>query len=177
VVALEAHPTLADLLRRNVVINGRQDYVTTCHRAAWSDAGNLKFHLRRRYSANSSIGTVGPEQLGYLHDDEEVVEVEAVRLDDLLAPIPRIDVIKIDIEGAEVRALLGLEHTLRTNTDVRVMFEWSPSQVQALGDSPSALLDLLSSQGFGFHLMDETLIPVDGDDLIELPYANVVATR
>ena len=36
VVAVEAHPGLAELLRRNVIMNGLYGYVTTWHRAAWS---------------------------------------------------------------------------------------------------------------------------------------------
>jgi FkbM family methyltransferase len=36
VVAVEAHPRLAELLHRNVVINGLYSYVTTWHKAAWS---------------------------------------------------------------------------------------------------------------------------------------------
>ena len=36
VVAVEAHPRLAELLRRNVVINGHHGYTTVYERAAWS---------------------------------------------------------------------------------------------------------------------------------------------
>jgi FkbM family methyltransferase len=177
VVALEAHPHLADLLRRNVVMNGMQGYVATWQKAAWSEPTNLKFHLRARYSANSSAGSAGLEQLKYLHDEEEVVEVEAVRLDDLLATITRIDVIKVDVEGAEVRAISGLERTLQANPGVRVMFEWSPPQVELVGDAPSTLLDLLSSHGFAFYLIEEDLVAVDRPRLLELSYGNVVASR
>jgi FkbM family methyltransferase len=177
VIALEAHPFLAELLRRNVIMNGRQEYVTTWQRAAWSEATTLKFHLRARYSANSSVGSVGPQQLSHLHDEEEVVEVEAVRLDDLLATLSRVDVIKVDVEGAELRAFAGLDRTLQANPAVSVMFEWSPSQVELVGDSPSTLLDLLSSHRFRFHLIEDNLTAIDPPRLLALPYGNVVATR
>ena len=36
VVAVEAHPRLAELLRRNVIMNGYHGYVTSHHGAAWS---------------------------------------------------------------------------------------------------------------------------------------------
>jgi FkbM family methyltransferase len=177
VVSVEAHPLLADLLRRNVIINGMQGYVTTWHRAAWSEATNLKFHLRTRYSANSSVGSVEVDQLAYLRDEEEVVEVEAVKLDDLLATISRVDVVKVDVEGAEVRVLAGLERTLGRNPAVTIMLEWSPSQVEAVGDTPSEIIDLLAGHGFEFQLIEDDLNPIDRRRLLELPYGNVVATR
>src|SRR4029077_2829128 len=59
VVAVEAHPGLADLLRRNVIINGVRDRVTVWNGAAWSETTTLTFHQRAHYLANSSVGSVG----------------------------------------------------------------------------------------------------------------------
>jgi FkbM family methyltransferase len=177
VVAVEAHPLLADLLRRNVIINGMQEYVNTWHRAAWSVATKLKFHLRTRYSANSSVGSVEVDQLAYLCDEEEVVEVEAVKLDDLLATVSRVDVIKVDVEGAEVRVLAGLQRTLARNPALTIMLEWSPSQIEAVGDTPSEMIDFLAGQGFEFRLIEADLDAIDRSSLLQLPYGNVVATR
>jgi FkbM family methyltransferase len=177
VVAIEAHPLLADLLRRNVVMNGMHGYITTWHRAAWDETTNLAFHLRERYSANSSVGSLGTEQLSYLYDEESVVEVEAARLDDLLDSIPRVDVIKVDVEGAELRAFHGLERTLRDNPAVIVMFEWSPAQIELVGDAPADLVDFLAGLGFTFRLIEDDLAPIERARLVDLAYGNVVASR
>ena len=90
VVAIEAHPRLAELLQRNVIINGLHGHVTTWQRAAWSESTELKLHMRGNFASNSSVGSIGPEALTRLGDTEEIVGVEAVRLDDLLADLPRI---------------------------------------------------------------------------------------
>ena len=177
VVAVEAHPRLAELLLRNVIINGYHGYVTTWQRAAWSEATELKLHLRQNFASNSSVGSVGADALARLGDTEEMVEVQALALDDLLADIPRIDVIKVDVEGAEVHVVTGLERTLVSHPDVTIMFEWSPAQIEDVGDEPGALIDLLTGHGFGFRLLETGLGAIDGAALLALPYGNVVASR
>ncbi len=93
-------------------------HVTAWHGAAWSKQTTLEFHLRAHYAANSSVGSVGSSGLADLDDTEEVVEVNAVAVDDLLGELPRIDVIKVDVEGAELQVFTGLDRTLRANPDI-----------------------------------------------------------
>jgi FkbM family methyltransferase len=177
VVAVEAHPRLAELLRRNVIINGYHGHVTTWHRAAWSEATGLKLHLRQNFASNSSVGTAGPDALARLGDTEEIVEVAALRLDDLLADLPRVDVVKVDVEGAEIHVFAGLARTLAANPAITIMFEWSPAQIEDVGDDPAMLIDLLAGHGFGFRLLEKGLGVIDRATLLELPYGNVVARR
>jgi len=176
-VAVEAHPRLAELLQRNVIINGLHGYVTTWQRAAWSKTTHLTLHMRRNFASNSSIGSIGPEALRRLGDTEKTVDVEAVRLDDLLADLPRVDVMKVDVEGAEVQVFAGLQRVMAANPALTIIFEWSPAQIADVGDEPGALLDLLESQGFRFQLIEAGLAPIDHSALMALPYGNVVARR
>lgn len=177
VVAVEAHPDTVRILQRNVVLNGLYGYVTSHHRAAWSENVDLEFHLRENFAGSSSVGVIGAAGLQRLGDTERSVTVPAVRLDDLLADLPRpVDVIKMDVEGAEVQALKGLERTLRSNPHIVVMFEWARAPIEAVGDTPAALAELVDSYGFKLKLL-ETGETVDTARLLELPYGNVVASR
>ena len=176
-VGIEAHPRLAELLQRNVIINGLHGYVTTWQLAAWSETTELKLHVRRNFASNSSVASIGPDALKRLGDTEKVVEVHAVRLDDLLDDLPRVDVMKVDTEGAEVQVFAGLTGIMASNPAITIVFEWSPSQIEDVGDDPGALLDLLGSQGFSFRLIEGGLSTIDRARLIDLPYGNVVATR
>jgi FkbM family methyltransferase len=176
VVGVEAHPRLAELLRRNVIMNGLHGHTTTWHRAAWSESTNVKFHLRHNFAGNSSVGSIGDEALDRLGDVEEVVDVPAVPVDSLVDAVPPVDVLKIDVEGAEVHALTGLSRTL-ANPRITVMFEWAPAQIDAVGDKPAALVDLLEGHGFRFRLLEDDLSPIERSKLLELPYGNVVASR
>lgn len=177
VVAVEAHPHLAELLRRNVILNGLHGHVTTWHRAAWSSAGDVKLHVRRSFAGNSSVGAIGDEALDRLGDTEEIVEVPAVPVDDLLEGLPPVDVLKVDVEGAEVHVVGGLTRTLARSPDVVVMVEWAPAQIESVGDTPAALVDALEGHGFRFRLIERDLAPIERAELLELPYGNVVATR
>jgi FkbM family methyltransferase len=177
VVAVEAHPGLADLLRRNVVMNGLFGYVTTWNRAAWSSSTTVHLHQRLNYSGASSVGAIGQEALDRLGDVEEMVEVQAVAVDDLLEGLPCVDVLKMDIEGAELQAFTGLSRTLEKSRTIAVMFEWAPALIEGVGDKAEALVDLLEGHGLRFRLLEDDLSPIERATLLDLPYGNVVATR
>ena len=177
VVAVEAHPRLAELLRRNVIMNGMYGYVTTWHRAAWSSATSVQLHQRLNFSGASSVGDIGQEALDRLGDVEEMVEVRRVVLDDLLDGLGPVDVLKMDIEGAEVQAFTGLSRTLEKSEKIAVMFEWAPALIEGVGDKAGALVDLLEGHGFRLRLLEDGLASIERAKLLDLPYGNVVATR
>lgn len=177
VVAVEAHPGLAELLRRNVIMNGLYGYVTTWHRAAWSSTTTLQLHQRLNFSGASSVGAIGQDALDRLGDSEEMVEVLAVPLDDLLEGLPPVDVLKMDIEGAELQAFAGLSRTLAASPGISVMFEWAPELMEAVGDKAGALLDLLEGHGLHLRLLEDGCSSIERAKLLDLPYGNVVATR
>ena len=103
--------------------------------------------------------------------------MEAVPVDQLLEGVPHVDLLKVDVEGAEVRAFEGLGRTLADNPDLTVMFEWSPEQLYQVGDTPAALVDLLAGYGFRLRLLEDDLHVIDRARLLDLPYGNVVAER
>jgi FkbM family methyltransferase len=176
VFAIEAHPRMMELLHRNVIVNGRYN-VETWHRAAWSRSETLKFHVRRHFIGNSSAGSLSDHGKELLDDDEDIVEVQAVTLDEILAESPRVDLIKVDVEGAELQVMTGLARTFSSNPDITVMFEWSPGQIEMVGDEPRALLDLMRKHGFNFRLMERALAPVSDSELLGVHHGNVVARR
>ena len=177
VVAVEASPSLADKIRRNVAMNGHRGTVTVWHRAAWSGSERLKLHERVHYGANSSLASTGAANLEELADTEVTVEVEAVALDDLLGDLERIDLLKLDVEGAEVHAMEGLARTVAAHPEMTMMVEWAPEQIRLMGDDPGELVALLTGAGYGLRLMERDLAPITAAELLDLPYGNVVAAR
>jgi FkbM family methyltransferase len=176
VFAIEAHPRMAELLIRNAIINGRHN-ISAHNKAAWYRSEQLTFHMRRHFAANSSAGSMEGSNLAELDDVEDIVEVEAVRLDDLLANVKRVDLVKIDVEGAELQVFNGLGATMSSNPDIKVLFEWSPGQQNMLGTDPRAILHLLRDQGFKFSHIEEGLRSISDDELVELHHGNIVAER
>jgi len=89
----------------------------------------------------------------------------------------RIDVIKIDVEGAEARVLKGLSRTIAANPEITVMFKWSPGQMKMLDDDPAQLIEAFIALGFHFRLIEDKLAPITPSRLLHLDYGNVVASR
>lgn len=70
--------------------------------------------------------------------------VPLVTLDDYLAASPvaaPISLIKIDIQGAEMKALRGMTETLARVPGATLLVEYTPAALTDAGDSPEALLD------------------------------------
>jgi FkbM family methyltransferase len=175
VISIEAHPGLVEILRRNVALNGHLGTTTVHHMAAWSGPDTVRIHMRKHFAGNSSLGSVG--DITHLADSEEAVEVEAKDLDSVLADLERVDLMKIDIEGSEVQAFRGLTKTLDRNPGVTIMFEWSPAQIDMVGDDPAELLKFLEERDFKFRSMEDDLKPITTAELLQREYGNVVAKR
>jgi hypothetical protein len=76
--------------------------------------------------------------------------VPLVRLDDLLAreSVDRIDLMKIDVEGYETKALRGARASLRGGVIRSILCEVNDPWLRAAGSSPAELVGLLREAGF-----------------------------
>ena len=81
------------------------------------------------------------------------IEVESVSLDGYMDAIGRkiVDVIKIDVEGAEYPVLMGMTRMLQANHGIKVVMEYSPHMLRKAGFHPSDPLRLLTDLGFGLN--------------------------
>jgi FkbM family methyltransferase len=102
ITAFEADPAVAALCRRNMIANGAGD-VEVEAKAVWREDGVVRFQLEGADSGaieGTSTGLVAPS-----------AEVPAVRLRTLLLR-ERIDLLKLDVEGAEAAVLADCEEAL-----------------------------------------------------------------
>jgi FkbM family methyltransferase len=148
VFAVEASPVMASRLRQNISLNGFRN-VEVIEAAAWNTAGTLL--LTSGQPGNRGMAKVVGEGV-----TEQVTPVRAVRLEDVLAGLgcPRVDVVKIDIEGAELKALQGLSHIIEHSWPRQIYCE---VVVETQDDvSPTnSLLDLLEKAwGYQGDLID-----------------------
>ena len=103
-----------------------------------------------------------PAQSGLLRrptdrpSEERVIDVEVETVDRLLPDHERIDLIKIDVEGAEVNVLRGARRTLRRWQPV-VVFEHGVRTSKPYGTTPEMLFDLLADSGLNVSLLDRWL--------------------
>jgi FkbM family methyltransferase len=84
------------------------------------------------------------------HTASSSLESELITLDTFWEESgrPSIDFIKMDIEGAEPRALKGAQQLLHHNKKLTLITEFCPANLRAGGTEPEEFLDLLSSFGF-----------------------------
>ena len=83
-------------------------------------------------------------------------EVQTESLDNLLEEngIDRVDVIKVDVEGAEELVLRGATRTITNNRPV-VIFEYNPGCSARLSLSPYGARDFLESLGYEFVVLGD----------------------
>jgi len=123
-VAFEASPRNVALLRRNVERNGFGDRIAIVPKAASDRVGTVAF----------SLGP--PEQTGWggiaARGDGHTISVPAVRIDHELAG-SAIDVLKVDVEGADTLVLYGCESLLRSSRIRTIFFEQNADRMASLG--------------------------------------------
>ena len=104
VVAVEANPGTAAQLRAHIELNDLEDKVEVLEVAAWDSHTRLRLDDPNGQVSGGSTRVLDGEGGGTL--------AEAAPLDVLLSAEPRIDLIKLDVEGADLHALRGMAGTL-----------------------------------------------------------------
>ena len=158
VAAIEPAEDNLRLLRENVAAN-RLDNVTV-HGAAAGRANELRdLYLRGDVSA---VNSLFPDSMY-----ADVTGIERVRV----APLDELvdfdaDLVKIDVEGAELDVLAGMPRLLR-KPGVLLLVEWHPRLQEAAGYPPDALPRALIEHGFRLetasHVRSAPLSPHDID--------------
>jgi len=109
VVAIEPAPLNLECLRRNMAAEITAGKVVVYPKGVWEKNGTLTFHVDPVNSAGDSI--VFNEQQKRDGD----IQVPVSTIDSIVAElqVPRVDFIKMDIEGSERHAITGAAHTLK----------------------------------------------------------------
>lgn len=115
VVAIEPMPGTRRLLERNVAINGFSEIVDIQGFAVGEGPGTVTLYMPPGEPKNALICLAPP------HPDWESATVPVVAIDGL--KLPRVDFVKIDVEGAEIDVWHGMFHTIMANPQIQIMME------------------------------------------------------
>ncbi|HEX4604466.1 MAG TPA: FkbM family methyltransferase [Candidatus Angelobacter sp.] len=113
VFSVEADPCNAALLRHHVEINGFSEQVTIFEMAATEHACEVSL-FRHAYN---------PGESNIIENGHLACKIAGDALDAL--DLPPIDLCKMDIEGAELMALKGMERTIRRSPQMKLLVEYA----------------------------------------------------
>jgi FkbM family methyltransferase len=128
-IAIEANPHTFQLLELNLRLNLCRN-IETVQVAAAERSGTISFLLNRDNSGGSKRMPVH-QDLAYVYDNPQIVEVAAMRLDALPSSRP-VDLVLMDIEGSEYFALQGMPRIL--GEAQALMIEFVPHHLQNVAD-------------------------------------------
>ncbi len=158
VYAFEPDPSSFALLERNIALNSHKNIVPV-PRAVSSHSGRATLFLDQR---GSDRNTLLPES-----GRSSSIEIDTVALDEFfeLECINKVDVLKIDAEGAEDQVIRGMTLSAAAGKVRTVVFEFTPFACESSGTAPSDFLRQIRDLGFELHQFGpagETLPLPDG---------------
>ena len=159
IIALEPDPESHGFLKQTVAANEAVNVVCLTTAAAAS-RGRFKLYISPENRGDNRLYQPDPSWPS--------VEVETAPADDLLAGlgIEQLDLIKIDVQGAEGGVIDGLEKTIRRSPKLTLLAEFWPHGLLQAGTDPKALLEKLRS--FGLDLFEiksrGQLVPLTDDE-------------
>jgi FkbM family methyltransferase len=159
VLSIEAQERIYYALAGNITINNCFNAVAV-HGAVSSESGILKIPSPN-YVVPSSFGSLelrqrdGNEFIGQPIDYENTVNVRKLRLDEF--GLPRVDFIKIDVEGMELEALEGASDTINRNHPIML--------IEKVKADAGKLRQWLESRGYKIIEAGINLLAIHGSDM------------
>jgi len=133
--AFEADPYIGNILEKNLEKNGLYKNVEIIKKAVWINNDKLEF---------SKEGADG----GSIYGDRNKTIVNAIRLKELIEKEKKIDMLKIDIEGAEYEVLKDCSNVLNKVDNLFVEYHSWSKNPQRL----SEILSILEKNNFRYYI-------------------------
>lgn len=154
-LAFEPIPNLFNHLQKKY---GNKVKLYNC--ALSDQEGQTEFHYYRNNPALSgfkerkNLGANGTPHCSLSVEHNILkLKVETKTLDSFISPDIHIDLIKIDVEGAELQVLQGAIKTLKRNKPI-VLFETGLGGADQYGTMPEQIFDLFDECGLSVSLME-----------------------
>lgn len=135
IISFEPYAPIFQLLKKTIQINGFSEIVELHQSAVSSQPGEKDLYIGVTSGHNSLFQLDLPKDFS-----KQSVAVPVVRLDEVISPKQRIDLIKIDVEGAELEVLESGVSLILSNPDIALIVEFGPSHLKRTGHTASAWL-------------------------------------
>ena len=149
VYSFEPDPANYRLLQQNIESNGYRNVVVN-QSAVSKTGGSAQLVLSSRDNGTHSL-------YGNGMPDAVKVSVGMVSLDEFLTDEgwPKVDLVKMDVEGAEMDALEGMGRLLRESSGLKLVMEFNPTLLRNASVEPLEFLARPGEFGFKVSVVDE----------------------
>ena len=160
--SIEASPLMMERLKPMVeeVPDGP---IRVYHSAVWKNSGTLQFKVATNSGWSSLIEND-------TFTTQTQVEVQAITLDEFVARenIKTVKLIKLDIEGAEMDALIGAAKLLSEAKVDFLLIEVEPFRLKAFGHSGQEMANLLDKYNYRpvCIILSDVILPITEKNLI-----------
>ena len=169
VFAFEPEPSNFSILKKNIHENSYQN-VIAIQKAVSNSNSQIDFWVGQESSGANRI--YQPKQTNT--QKFKISKVDSIKLDDYFLNseyINKINFIKMDLEGAEYQAILGMNLLLKENKKISILTEFSKKSIEDSGYTSSEFIDFFYDNGFQVNLLDEKnkkIIPIGKTELLEI---------
>jgi FkbM family methyltransferase len=172
VYAFEPTPTTFQHLVQTIAFNEIGDIVMAQQLAIGARAERRKLFLHKVSGHNTF----------YEPDNAagEAVEVEVSSLDVVIPRDAPVNLVKIDVEGAELDVLSGMARIVRDNLDIIVVAEFGLSHLRRTNVSPEQWFDAFGKFGLNSYAIDELTgkcRPINYRDVMNTISVNIAFAR
>lgn len=174
--SFEPNPKVYKYLERNT----RGYNNIQLHQVALSDAeGELPFYFNLNETDTGSLNrrylehrlNLAEQTMANIRDVLTQIMVHTVTLDNYFSKLqlPQLGIIKIDVEGAEIRVLRGMQKTVAHIDRLVLVVELNPHAQRSAGEESSSLYRTIRSMGFQIADLGANgyLSPIDNENMAQ----------
>jgi FkbM family methyltransferase len=166
VIAFEPSAQSFRILQRNIALNGLQNVLAFPFALAQTSGSTRLYH-----GPNAGLNSLGRDP-SWKEDAEEIAIEQLDRVIQQTSTA-RVDMIKMDVQGAEELVLLGAMKIV-TSSRPMIVFEIFPEGTAPIGLSPFGAWELLQSLGYKFFVvhrgtLHQTTSPPAGGNVVAVP--------
>jgi FkbM family methyltransferase len=159
VIAVEANPATASTLRKHIAMNDLERKVKVIEMAAWDERATLRLEDPNGQAEGGSTRVL-PVPPGTVMDDDMITRARRLDEQPELTHLNRLDLVKLDVEGADIHALDGMAGLLGKYRPVLFIEDHSIYGYYGRADLEAAL----TRHGYGWEVAHsgETMWMPDG---------------
>lgn len=146
IISFEPFTRNFKILQKNILLNSLTN-VEIIEKAVSDKNQSAFLYISNDY--NTGDNRIYDSEFFGLNNTKKHINISCIKLDDYLEKSKLTpDIIKMDIQGGEMKALQGMKNTLISASNLAIFCEFWPKAILATGESPQDFLETLQEYGF-----------------------------